>query len=109
MNVNVFKFMEKYDSDDALRARVQEAVNNYPGSLDIRDALVEDVLLPIAAELGYVFTAEDLKHYETYHRAIRHKDVELTEEDLAQEDEDTFYWFEGFGWLNADLEYQGDL
>ena len=56
MTENVSKFFEMYDQDSALRKRVEEAVACYPGSLEIRESLVEAVLLPIAAELDLPFT-----------------------------------------------------
>lgn len=33
---NVDKFFEIYDADPALQARVQQAMDSYPGSLEIR-------------------------------------------------------------------------
>lgn len=55
LNVNVCKFFEIYDSDEALRERIRMAEENYPGSLELREALVEDILLPVAEELGLPF------------------------------------------------------
>lgn len=52
MNINVIKFFEKYDADPELQKRVADAVNAYPGSLELREALVEACLLPFAEELG---------------------------------------------------------
>ena len=49
---NVDKFFEIYDADPALQARVQQAMDSYPGSLEIRDVMTEHVLLPVAEELG---------------------------------------------------------
>ena len=62
---NAVKFFDRYKTDETLRARVQEAVNAYPGSLEIREALVENVLLPIARELALDFSVEELRAYET--------------------------------------------
>ena len=45
MNDNVIRFFERYDAEPALRARVEEAEAAYPGSLEIREAVVEAVLL----------------------------------------------------------------
>ena len=56
MNENVVKFFELYDSDPELRAKVQAAEDAYPGSLEIREYVVEDVLIPIAEEMGLGFT-----------------------------------------------------
>ena len=36
---NVDKFFEIYDADPALQARVQQAMDCYPGSLEIRDVM----------------------------------------------------------------------
>ena len=41
MNENVEKFFALYNSDETLRRRIEEAESNYPGSLEIRDAVVE--------------------------------------------------------------------
>ena len=64
MNINVIKFFEKYDADPELQKRVADAVNAYPGSLELREALVEACLLPFAEELGLPFTVVDLKVYD---------------------------------------------
>ena len=50
---NVDKFFEIYDADPALQARVQQAMDCYPGSLEIRDVMTEHVLLPVAEELVF--------------------------------------------------------
>ena len=105
MNSNVIKFLEKYDSDPELQQRVADAVNAYPGSLELREALVEACLLPFAEELGLPFTVVDLKVYEATKRHAKHKDVELTEEDLAAEDDDEDYWLEGKGWTNDESAF----
>ncbi len=65
---NAEKFFELYARDEALRRRVLDAEAMYPGSLEIREAVVEDVLLPVAAELGLPFSLQDLRAYETRHK-----------------------------------------
>jgi len=101
MTENVSRFFEKYDSDSALRARIAEAVALYPGSLEIRESLVEAVLLPVAAELGLPFTVEELRAYETRKKLSRIKpDVPIEE---GEEDEDADfegYWLLDRGWEN---------
>ena len=52
INLNVVKFLKQYDSDPELRRKVADAEAAYPGSLEIREAVVEDVLIPIAEEMG---------------------------------------------------------
>ena len=65
MKENVGKFFELYDSDPAVRCRVEENVAAYPGSYERREALTEFALLPVAEELGLGFTLQELRAYET--------------------------------------------
>ena len=97
MNENVVKFFELYDSDAALRKRIEDAEAAYPGSLEIRDAVIEAVLLPVARELGLPFTLRDLRVYESVMSAKRCPDEEMTEEELSESGEYS-YWFNGRGW-----------
>ena len=97
MNENVVKFFELYDSDAALRKRIEDAEAVYPGSLEIRDAVIEAVLLPVAEELGLPFTLRDLRVYESVMSAKRCPDKEMTEEELSESGEYS-YWFNGRGW-----------
>ncbi len=101
MTDHVSRFFEIYDTDSALRRRVDEAVACYPGSLEIRESLVEAVLLPIAAELGLPFTLEDLRAYETRKKLSRVKPDTPIEEGEADEDADfEGYWLLDRGWEN---------
>ena len=97
MNENVVKFFELYDSDETLRKRIEDAEASYPGSLEIRDAVIEAVLLPVARELGLPFTLRDLRVYESVMSAKRCPDEEMTEEELSESGEYS-YWFNGRGW-----------
>ena len=97
MNENVVKFFELYDSDEALRKRIEDAEAAYPGSLEIRDAVIEAVLLLVARELGLPFTLRDLRVYESVMSAKRCPGEEMTEEELSESGEYS-YWFNGRGW-----------
>ena len=97
MNENVVKFFELYDNDEALRKRIEDAEAAYPGSLEIRDAVIEAVLLPVAQELGLPFTLRDLRVYESVMSAKRCPDEEMTEKELSESGEYS-YWFNGRGW-----------
>ena len=79
MKENVEKFFALYNSDPGLKKRVKDAEAAYPGSLELREPLVEAVLLPVARELGLEFSIKELQDYETAHYARLHRDVELTE------------------------------
>ena len=94
MNENVLKFFARYDAEPELRQRIAEAEANYPGCLEIRDAVVQDVLLPIAKELGLEFSLSDLRKYET-----RLKMQRLREDEC---DEDAYpFWLLDRGWENS--------
>ena len=101
MTENVSRFFEQYEQDESLRRRVEEAVACYPGSLEIRESLVEAVLLPIAQELGLPFTVAELRAYETRRKLARVKpDIQIEE---GEEDEDADfegYWLLDRGWEN---------
>ena len=81
LNLNVIKFLQQYDNDPELRAKVEQAEMMYPGSLEIRESVVEDVLIPIAEEMGLGFTLMDLYNYERQLKRERSRDVALTEEE----------------------------
>lgn len=90
---NAEKFFARYAEDEALRERLREAELAYPGSLEIREAVTEAVLLPIAAELGLPFTIEDLRGYET-----RRKMRVLRDYDKLDMDDPVVYWLLDRGW-----------
>ena len=101
MTDHVSRFFEQYERDPALKARVEEAVACYPGSLEIRESLVEAVLLPIAAELGLPFTVDELRAYEMRKKLSRVKPDVPIEEGEPDEDADfEGYWLLDRGWEN---------
>ncbi len=105
MNENVKKFFERYNFDPELQKRVKDAEAVYPGSLELREPLVEAVLLPVARELGLDFTVRELWEYETLHFARLHQDVELSEEELAAPVDETEYWLINRGWANDEARF----
>lgn len=98
MYENVKKFFDRYDSDPELRQRIRLAEEQYPGSLEIREAVVSHILLPEAEALGLPFTLMELKIYETKLKAQRGKDVAPSEEELAMPPEEHSYWLVDHGW-----------
>ena len=93
---NAVAFFEQYKTDKALRARVQAAVDAYPGSLEIREALVEHTLLPIARELGLDFSVGELRAYETRVKMSRLNQSD--EEYFASAEEAEGFWLLDNGW-----------
>lgn len=105
MNENVVKFFELYNSDPELRAKVQAAEDAYPGSIEIREYVVEDVLIPIAEEMGLGFTLLDLKKYETRVQ-FKHSTGEASVEGKIVER--PVYWLLDRGWQNDEAVFCGD-
>lgn len=105
MNENVVKFFELYNSDPELQARVQAAEDAYPGSIEIRECVVEDVLIPIAEEMGLGFTLLDLKKYETRVQ-FQHSTGEGSVEGKIVER--PVYWLLDRGWQNDESVFCGD-
>ncbi len=103
---NAEKFFELYTRDEALRNRVLEAEANYPGSLEIRDAVVEDVLLPIAAELGLPFTLKDLRAFETKHKLKNAPDADTPIQEGEPIEDPVDYWLLDKGWT---YDYEGAI
>jgi len=98
MSSNVEKFFELYESDWALRDRLDAAEAEYPGSLEIRSAVCEHVLLPVAEELGLPFTIQELKLYELRLKALRYRDVPMSEEEMADTGDGKRFWLLEQGW-----------
>ncbi len=94
---NVEKFFALYEQDAQLRARVAESEAGYPGSLEIREAVAEYVLLPIAEELGLPFTVGELRAYETRVK-LRHMKPAGIPEEGEEIEEPVRYWLLGYGW-----------
>lgn len=106
MNENVEKFFALYNSDENLRRRVEEAEASYPGSLEIRDAVVEYVLLPIARELDLPFTVKELRAYETRLKMERFRDGDKGEDfDLSKSE--VPYWLVDRGWTYDEAQFCG--
>lgn len=108
MNGNVKAFFEKYDNDPELRERLLKDEQLYPGSLEIREAVAEYVLLPVAAEMGLGFTLEELREYEEAVWNERHSDEVADEDDEAIDDTGDKYWLLGRGWSNDEARFCGD-
>ena len=90
-------FFERYAEDEQLRERLRREEENYPGSLEIREAVVEDVLLPVARELGYDFTLEELRTYETRVK-LRNARPDLPVEEDEEPDDPHRFWLLDHGW-----------
>lgn len=107
MNENVAVFFERYENEQSLRDRVKLALDCYPGSLEVRESVVKNVLLPIAREEGLDFTVDELRKYET--RKKMKKAAMDNDEWLAMEDDggDDF-WLLDHGWSNDESRFCGD-
>lgn len=90
-------FFARVEADAALQERLRLAEECYPGSLEIREAVVEDVLLPIAEELGFSFTLEELRAYET-RRKLQNARPDLPIGETEEIEEPLRYWLLDHGW-----------
>ena len=106
---NAEKFFDLYSRDEALRRRVLEAEALYPGSLEIREAVVEDVLLPIAAELGYPFSLADLRAYETRHKLKNAPQADTPIQEGEPIEDPVDYWLLDKGWTYDYEDAIGEL
>ena len=100
MTENVEKFFALYEADAALRQRIADAEAAWPGCLELREDVVNAVLIPAAEEVGLPFTVKDLRAYETRIKLERSMRDEITDEDEA---------FEGFWLLDRGWAYDEDL
>ena len=108
ININVNKFFKIYNSDEALRERIRIAEENYPGSLEIRESLVQDILIPVAEEMGLPFTVMDLFVYESRLKASRQTDEEIPEDAEPLPEEQCRYWLVDRGWKSDEATFCGD-
>ena len=102
VNINCAAFFEKYNSDADLRGKIAEREAMYPGSLENREAVVEEVLLPVAAELGLPFSLKDLFEYEN--RCF----IKERSEDTEEVPEEREYWLINHGWNNDESKFCGE-
>ena len=101
---NAEKFFQRYDSEPELRARVKLALDCYPGSLEIRESVVKNVLLPIAEAEGLEFTVSELRKYETRKKmakATMDNDKWLALEDDGGDD----FWLLDHGWSDDEAKF----
>lgn len=57
------KFITAVENDDGLRERLQLAVDNYVGDKTDMNGVVNNTVIPIAAEMGYKFSAGEYVEY----------------------------------------------
>ena len=94
---NAEAFFSLYRSSAEVRTKVSSALELYPGSLELREAVAEEVLLPVAAEYGFPFTVEELRTYETERKLQSLKgDLPVSEGEPGEEPEE--YWLLDRGW-----------
>ena len=107
MTENVSHFFERCEAEPALKARIREAVAAYPGSLEVRESLVEAVLLPIAEAEGLPFTVQELRAYETRLKLSRIKpDVQIKEGEADEDEDFEGYWLLDRGWENDESAFK---
>ena len=94
---NVEEFFQRYDAEPALQQKVADALAWYPGSLELRESVVENVLLPVAAEEGLPFTLQELRAYET-RKKLQNMKPDVAIEEGEPVEEPVTYWLLDTGW-----------
>lgn len=94
---NVEIFFNLADKDASIQKRLSDALAAYPGSLEVREAVAENVLLPVAEELGLPFSLDELRTFETEKKLRSMKaDVPIEEGEPIEGEEE--YWLLDRGW-----------
>ena len=71
---NIKAFFEVLSQDEAIQKALKEKELAYTGIKEDREAVVKEVLLPVAEEAGYAFTLDELKEFEKEAQAERELD-----------------------------------
>ena len=61
---NVKAFFEALSKDESIQQALKAKELAYTGIKEDREAIVKEVLIPVAEEAGYAFTMEELKEFE---------------------------------------------
>jgi predicted ribosomally synthesized peptide with nif11-like leader len=61
---NVKAFFEALTKDESIQQALKEKELAYAGAKDDREAIVKEVLFPVAEAAGYTFTLDELKEFE---------------------------------------------
>ena len=94
---NAEEFFRLTESDPSIQKKLADGLAVYPGSLEVREAVAENVLLPVAEALGLPFTLEELRSYET-EKKLRSIKEDVPIEDGEPIDEEEEYWLLDRGW-----------
>ena len=95
---NVKAFFEALSKDESIQQALKAKELAYTGIKEDREAIVKEVLIPVAEEAGYDFTLEELKEFEKGMRP----EGELDENELEAVAGGVEDWgvcvFAGLGW-----------
>lgn len=61
---NVGKFYEELAKNAELQEKIKQAEENYDGDTADKDLAVNTIIIPLAKEHGFDFTAQELREYE---------------------------------------------
>ena len=76
MNQDLQNFIESLKTDKALQEKMETAAKNYTGD-KTQEAVLRDLIIPVAKEAGFSLTVEEFKSYESG----MVKDIDLDEMD----------------------------
>ena len=77
---NVKGYLELVEKDNSVKLKLKEKLDNYKGDMADANDMTQQVIIPIAKDLGFSFTAEEyIKYLEN-----SSKNYELSDDDLFQ-------------------------
>ena len=77
---NVKGYLELVEKDNSVKLKLKEKLDNYKGDMADTKDMTQQVIIPIAKDLGFSFTAEEyIKYLED-----SSKNYELSDDDLFQ-------------------------
>ena len=94
---NAEKFFHLLKGDTTVQKKLSEGLDAYPGSLEVREAVAENILLPVAEEYGLPFSLEELRTFET-EKKLRNLKEDLPVEDGEPIEDEEEYWLLDRGW-----------
>lgn len=91
------RFFSDYQLSQKMQKEFGELEASWPGSLENREYLVEDVLIPYAVQQGYDFSLSELRRVERRVKMEKYRDVE---QDPDEPDDETCFFLMDRGWFN---------
>lgn len=91
------RFFSDYQLSSEMQGEFRKLEASWPGSIENREYIVEEIVIPYAAEKGYDFSLSELRRAETRVKMRKYRDVEA---DPDEPDDETYFFLMDRGWFN---------